>query len=196
MPHSLYRTEGLILGSKNLGEANRLIYLLTPGLGLVTAVAQGVRNLSSKLRYHLQDFSWGEFILVRGRDYWRLTGTESNNLSVNLLEDPSRRGVFLRICRLLYRLIRGEGNQRNLFFDLKTSFHFLSQQTFDRETLFQYELLLALRLLHHLGYVEELKLLKFLGPNLVWGERILNYSRTERVIMLQAVNQALHHSQL
>ena len=47
--HHIYHTEGIILGSRNFGEAGKYYYLLTRDLGLVYASAQGVRKMSSKL---------------------------------------------------------------------------------------------------------------------------------------------------
>ena len=40
----LYRDEGVVLRTRNLGEADRIITLLTRGRGRVRAVAKGVRR--------------------------------------------------------------------------------------------------------------------------------------------------------
>ena len=55
--HHIYHTEGIILGSRNFGEAGKYYYIFTRDLGMITAGAQGVRKMSSKLRFVLQDFA-------------------------------------------------------------------------------------------------------------------------------------------
>ena len=45
----LYSTEGVVLRHFNLGEADRIITLLTPGRGILRAVARGARKPKSKL---------------------------------------------------------------------------------------------------------------------------------------------------
>lgn len=45
---SLFRDDGIVLRTQKLGEADRIITLLTRGHGRVRAVARGVRRTKSK----------------------------------------------------------------------------------------------------------------------------------------------------
>ncbi|MCE9517782.1 recombination protein O N-terminal domain-containing protein, partial [Candidatus Nomurabacteria bacterium] len=71
--HHIYHTKSFVIGSYNRGEANKILVLYTREMGLVRAVAQGIRLNKSKLRFGLQDFSYASVDLVRGRDIWRVT---------------------------------------------------------------------------------------------------------------------------
>lgn len=62
-----YRTEGLVLRTYKLGEADRIIVLLTPDLGQIRAVAKGVRRTSSKFGATLEPFMHTQLQLVRGK---------------------------------------------------------------------------------------------------------------------------------
>ncbi|HFC76631.1 MAG TPA: hypothetical protein ENJ27_00135 [Candidatus Moranbacteria bacterium] len=75
--HNIYNTEGIVLSSFGVGEANKFFHIFTRELGLIQATAQSVRELKSKNRYGLQDFSVSDFSLVRGRDIWRITNVLS-----------------------------------------------------------------------------------------------------------------------
>ena len=66
--HHIYHTEAFVLGSRNVGEANKMLSLYTRELGLVYAHAQGIRLGKSKLRFGLQDFSHATVDLVQGKD--------------------------------------------------------------------------------------------------------------------------------
>ncbi|WP_130796820.1 DNA repair protein RecO [Streptomyces otsuchiensis] len=54
---TLFRDDGIVLRTQKLGEADRIITLLTRGHGRVRAVARGVRRTSSKFGARLEPFS-------------------------------------------------------------------------------------------------------------------------------------------
>ena len=82
--HHMYHTEGIILGSRNYDEAGKYYSIFTRDLGMIQASAQGVRKMSSKLRFILQDYSYVKVDLVKGKDFWRVTSASKTNLLDNL----------------------------------------------------------------------------------------------------------------
>ena len=54
---SLFRDDGVVLRTQKLGEADRIITILTRGHGRVRAVARGVRRTKSKFGARLEPFS-------------------------------------------------------------------------------------------------------------------------------------------
>lgn len=54
---SLFRDDGIVLRTQKLGEADRIITLLTRNHGRVRAVARGVRRTKSKFGARLEPFS-------------------------------------------------------------------------------------------------------------------------------------------
>src|SRR5690349_11857408 len=73
--YAIHTTPGFIIGSRPYGEAGKMLSIFTRDLGLVLAAAQGIRLEKSKLRYSAQDYSFGTFSLVRGKEFWRLTNS-------------------------------------------------------------------------------------------------------------------------
>ena len=53
------RTEAIILRRTNYGEADRILNMLTPQHGKVSAIAKGVRKAKSKLAGGLELFAVG-----------------------------------------------------------------------------------------------------------------------------------------
>ncbi|MDS1271206.1 DNA repair protein RecO [Lipingzhangella sp. LS1_29] len=64
---SLYRDEGVVLRTQNLGEADRIITLLTRFNGLVRAVGKGVRRTKSRFGARLEPFTHVELLVHTGR---------------------------------------------------------------------------------------------------------------------------------
>jgi DNA repair protein RecO (recombination protein O) len=64
---NLYRDQGIVLRTYKLGEADRIVVLLTQGEGKVRAVAKGVRKTKSRFGGRLEPFSHVDLSLYRGR---------------------------------------------------------------------------------------------------------------------------------
>jgi DNA repair protein RecO (recombination protein O) len=64
---SLYRDTGVVLRTYKMGEADRIIVLLTEAHGKVRAVAKGVRRTSSKFGARLEPLSHVALLMWRGR---------------------------------------------------------------------------------------------------------------------------------
>jgi recombinational DNA repair protein (RecF pathway) len=109
MSYAVYSTRGFILGSAPSGEASKIYSIYTEDFGLIRARAQSVRLLVSKLRYNLEDYSFATFSLVRGKEFWRLTGAEKTAL------DQSTLLVRARVLNLVKRLVQGEEKNEKFF---------------------------------------------------------------------------------
>jgi DNA repair protein RecO (recombination protein O) len=59
-----YRTKGIILCRRNVGEADRLYSILSVGRGKITAKARGVRRVTSKQSGHLEPLYVTSFSLI------------------------------------------------------------------------------------------------------------------------------------
>ncbi|MGI8645975.1 MAG: DNA repair protein RecO [Nocardioides sp.] len=73
----LYRDEAIVLRIQKLGEADRIITLLTRGNGRVRAVAKGVRRTSSRFGSRLEPFTHVDLQLAEGRSLDVVTQAET-----------------------------------------------------------------------------------------------------------------------
>lgn len=64
----LYRDVGVVLRTYRLGEADRIVVLMTEEHGKVRAVAKGVRKTRSRFGARLEPMSHVRLLLYRGRD--------------------------------------------------------------------------------------------------------------------------------
>ena len=178
-----------MLASYDSGEANKMFQLFTRELGVVRAHAQGIRKLSSKLRFALQTYSILQVTLVRGRYGWRITNAlPIENVYTEL--PPPNRYIFLRIVSLIIRLIQGEERDPELYdltisayADLKAPLSALERRSL--------EILTVARILMHLGYLGDSAraLLTIEGDDLALPPAI-------ETKLLSHVNKALTSTQL
>ena len=192
--HHIYHTEGLILGSKNYGEAGKYYAIFTRDLGMVHASAQGVRKMSSKLRFVLQDFSYVKIDLVRGKDFWRLTSASKTNKFENISKNFETLKVFVNISRLLKRLLAGEDANKSLFDDLLNGLVILEKYETQAD-LRNIEAIIVLRILNNLGYIGGNESLKNLVKSPFEEELVLKVAENRSKI-LSEINKALQETHL
>lgn len=77
MPTRLYRDEAIVLRTYTLGEADRIVVLLTRAHGQVRAVAKGVRRATSRFGARLEPFSMVDIQLHAGRSLDVVTQVEA-----------------------------------------------------------------------------------------------------------------------
>jgi DNA repair protein RecO (recombination protein O) len=73
----VYRDEAIVLRTHKLGEADRIITLLTRERGRVRAVARGVRRTSSRWGSRLEPFTHVDLQLAEGRTFDNVTQAET-----------------------------------------------------------------------------------------------------------------------
>jgi DNA repair protein RecO (recombination protein O) len=73
----LYRDEAIVLRTHKLGEADRIVTLLTRNHGRVRGVARGVRKTSSRIGARLEPFGHVDVQLYEGRSLDTVTQVES-----------------------------------------------------------------------------------------------------------------------
>jgi DNA repair protein RecO len=182
MSYAVYTTEGFILGSAPSGEASKTYWIYTKDFGLVRARAQSVRMLSSKLRYSLEDFSFGTFSLVKGKEMWRLTG------AADKIAPKDTAFMRARVLSLVRRLTHGEERNNRLFSSAKFMF-----EDAPKEELEAIELLVLIHVLSSLGYLDSRKI------GISEDEISVNQIPLVRTIRKEAIteiNKALKETQL
>ncbi len=193
--HHIYHTEGIILDSKNMGEANRYITIYTKELGMVRAMVQGIRHGRSRLRYALADFSYAKIDLVRGRDVWRITSaTPIESFAGVFLRDETR-ACATQMTKLALRLCQGEEGSEALFEHLIFSFRSLSDISLTPLVLKNLELVIVLRILYHLGYIAKTDDMDHLIESPLTEELAHRAGELRRQIVPE-INRSLRETQL
>ena len=74
---SLYRDDGIVLRTQKLGEADRIVTILTRRSGRVRAVGKGVRRTRSRFGARLEPFTHVDLLLYTGRSLDVITQAET-----------------------------------------------------------------------------------------------------------------------
>ncbi|MBU6330687.1 MAG: DNA repair protein RecO, partial [Acidobacteria bacterium] len=110
---TIHRDEGIVLRTYRLGEADRIIVVLTKRRGKVRAVAKGVRKTRSKFGSRLEPMSHVALQLYEGRELDLITQAESIDHFRALRDDLDRLGRAVAMLETADQLAQeGEVNPR------------------------------------------------------------------------------------
>ncbi|MEC4984252.1 MAG: DNA repair protein RecO [Oscillatoria sp. PMC 1068.18] len=110
-----YKVTGINLKSMPLGEADRLVTILTPEFGLIRAVAPGSRKHKSKLRGRSELFVVNELLIAKGRSLDKITQAETIESYPGLSKDLGKLAVAQYLAELAICLGLSEQPQTELY---------------------------------------------------------------------------------
>lgn len=110
-----YNTEGIVLRRRNLGEADSIFTVYSPGEGKFDAVARGVRKPKSRMRGHLEPLTRCQLHLARGRNLDIFTQAETMAAYLAVRDDLDRLTLALYCCELVDRFTPDHAAQPELY---------------------------------------------------------------------------------
>ena len=186
-----YHTEALIVGSREMGESDRVYALFTKDFGLVRARASSVRSERSLMRYALQNYSRANVSLVKGKHGWRAAGASA---IMNASGSPQNIKVFARIAELTTRLVHGEEKNEYLFETLANAHEALTKGAHASAT--AVEVVCVARVLYALGYISPEALESTLFTHTAYGIEHLSEVEAKRDQILSSINKAIAETHL
>ena len=197
--YHIHTTCGLVLDSKNYGEAGKILRVFTKDYGLIIVIAQGIRLEKSKLRYFIQNYVLTTISVVKGKEFWRLTNASSvpELDNADSVSQSKNNLPIVRVCKILIRLLQGEEKHEELFnviFDIIIFIY--KNKELNQEMLKTLESVIMFRILKLLGYI---------GKDDGIGEEIststidiifLDANIDKRIMINKHVNKALAESHL
>lgn len=114
-----YRTEGVVIKRRNVGEADRILTVFTKNEGKITIKAKGIRRIPSRRSAHVELLNLSQLTLYRGKKIGTLTEAQMINSYAAIKEDLARVGLAYHICELVDGLCP-EGQENRQVFHLLT----------------------------------------------------------------------------
>ncbi len=111
----MYKTEAIVLRSMDLGEADRVLTVLTPSLGKLRVIAKGIRRPRSRLGGGLEPFSDVHLVLAVGRTFDVVTQTALEDPHLGLRDDLHSTAAAWYLVELADRFCEGAAESRAAF---------------------------------------------------------------------------------
>jgi DNA repair protein RecO (recombination protein O) len=126
-----FRTEAIILRRTNYGEADRILNLLTPERGKVSAIAKGVRKSKSKLAGGLELFATCDVTIMQGKsDMGTVSSARLVKFYGDILKDYDRMQLAYELIKMVNRATETVG-ESEFYYLLRDGMVYLNELTVD-----------------------------------------------------------------
>jgi DNA repair protein RecO (recombination protein O) len=126
-----YQATGIILKGMPLGEADRLVTILSPEYGLIRAVAPGARKFKSTLRGRSELFVVNQLTIAKGRSLDKITQAETLESYPGLSRDLGKLTASQYLAELVLGLALSDQPQNELYTLLNEHLRRIEQITND-----------------------------------------------------------------
>ena len=95
------KMSGIIIAENNLGDYDKMLTMLTPGLGKISCVAKGARRQRSALLAGTQFLCFGEYIMYKGANTYNINSCETIEVFYNLRTDLDKLNYAVEITKII-----------------------------------------------------------------------------------------------
>ena len=95
------KVNGIILSENNLGDFDKMLTMLTPGLGKISCVAKGARRPKSALLAGTQTFCFGEYLMYKGTSTYHINSVETIEVFYNIRTDLDKLKYAMHINQIV-----------------------------------------------------------------------------------------------
>lgn len=81
------KTKGIILVEHNMGDFDKMLTMLTPGLGKISCAARGAKRFKSSLLVGSQFLCFGEYVLYKSATTYYINSCEPIEIFYNIRKD-------------------------------------------------------------------------------------------------------------
>ena len=148
-----YKTEGIILKRRNLGDSDKIITIFTKNNGKIQIKALGVRKITSRRCSQIELLNYSIFTLYRGSVSFMPILTEAKSLTgfFHLKSDLKKVGFAYYLCELIDSLCPENQENPRVFALLKDALCDLSRSFDNNSIINNFEKML----LDMLGFISE-----------------------------------------
>ena len=111
------KTKGIIVKRINLGEADRILTIITQDRGKIRAIAKGVRKSKAKLSGFLEMFRYNDYLIAEGRNLDIITSAQTIDNLHGIGKDLRSVALAYYIAEMVDRLVE-ETQEVDGIFDL------------------------------------------------------------------------------
>ncbi|MFH1186682.1 MAG: DNA repair protein RecO [Candidatus Levyibacteriota bacterium] len=145
-----YKTEGIVIKRRNLGEADKILTILTKKLGKLQVKAPGIRRIISRRSPHVELLNYVSFSLYCGKSLPVVTEAEAIETFSLLKENLGKISTAYHTCELVDNFCPDNQENYDIFVLLKNTLLNIERSVDSKNLIKKFEL----DLLTKLGYIQ------------------------------------------
>lgn len=115
------KTKGIVLVENNLGDYDKMLTILTPGMGKISCGAKGARRPKSLLMAGTQFLCFADYLIYKGNDIYSINSCETIEFFYNIRTDLDKYKYAVHITKIILDVTNeNENSYRTLQLFLNT----------------------------------------------------------------------------
>lgn len=143
------KINGIILSENNMGDFDKMLTMLTPGVGKISCVAKGARRPKSALLAGTQIFCFGEYLMYKGSNTYHINSVEPIEIFYNIRTDLEKLKYAVHINKIIQDVTHENQNCYNTLQLLLNTLYTISETDKDLDFVTS---VFKLRLLSIMGF--------------------------------------------
>lgn len=95
------KMNGIIIAENNMGDFDKMLTMLTPGMGKISCVAKGARRPKSALLAGTQFLCFGEYMMYKGSNTYNINSCETIEVFYNIRTDLDKLKYAVHITKII-----------------------------------------------------------------------------------------------
>lgn len=166
---STYRVEGIVIKRTDFSEADRILTIFTKDRGKVSALAKGVKRITSRKGGHVELLNHSLFFIAEGKSLDIITEAETIDPFNNIKGDLEKAGFGYYMAEFINEFLQEGQISYSLFRLFLMALSFLNDVDAGRESLLVRAF--EIKALGELGFAPEIRFCTLCGEPLTWGVR-------------------------
>lgn len=155
-----FKTNGIIILESNMGDYDKMLTMLTPGLGKISCAAKGARRAKSALLAGSQFLCFGEYMLYQGANTYHINSCETIEMFYHLRTDLDKLKYASHITKIIYDVTNENENSYKILQLFLNTLYTLSETDKDMDFVLA---IFKIRLMCILGFAPQVSSCKQCG---------------------------------
>lgn len=148
------KTSGIIISETNLGDYDKMLTMLTPGIGKISCVAKGARRPKSALLAGTQFLCFGNYMMYKGANTYNINSCDTIEVFYNIRTDLDKLNCAVEITKIIRDVTEENENCYKILQLYLNTLYVLSETDKNPELIVS---IFKMKLLCFLGYTPRIK---------------------------------------
>ena len=148
------KTNSIIISETNLGDYDKMLTMLTPGIGKISCVAKGARRPKSALLAGTQFLCFGNYMMYKGANTYNINSCDTIEVFYNIRTDLDKLNCAVEITKIIRDVTEENENCYKILQLYLNTLYVLSETDKNPELIVS---IFKMKLLCFLGYTPRIK---------------------------------------
>lgn len=147
------KTSGIIISETNLGDYDKMLTMLTPGIGKISCIAKGARRPKSALLAGTQFLCFGNYMMYKGANTYNINSCDTIEVFYNIRTDLDKLNYAVEITKIIRDVTEENENCYKILQLYLNTLYVLSETDKDPELI---TCIFKMKILCFLGYTPKI----------------------------------------